>query len=466
MTSEDLFTVAKKQQATEKNRLTNVPEMSVSDLALSLKKTLEQTYGRIRIRGELSGIKVVGSGHMYGDVKDLDASINIVCWKGNLSKLSVHPEDGMDVIITGRVSSYPKSSRYQIIIEQMELAGEGALLKILEERRKKLASEGLFSSERKQKLPFLPEVIGVVTSPTGAVIQDIMHRLKDRFPRHVLIWPVTVQGTGSAEKIASAIEGFNKLDGSSLPRPDLLIVARGGGSLEDLMAFNEEIVVRAVSASSIPIISAIGHETDTTLVDYAADLRAPTPTGAAEIAVPMRLNLVTQVQDNFERLISASTRLLSNNRNILNAQSAKLANPKQLLESKSQTADYLGDKLVNALKHLTQIKQTRLHQTTGRLTDPKYLIDQKRQSLSHSSNQLVKTAPRLISDNQNNLKAATRMLESLSHNAVLRRGYALVKNKDGTLIRSSKSIAINEDISIEFSDNDKLYAKTQKEPKT
>jgi len=271
MSSEDLFTVAKAQEASAEKteqKLSNVPEMSVSDLAHSLKRTLEETYSHIRVRGELSGLKLAASGHLYGDIKDVDANINIICWRGTLSKLSLRPEEGMDVVITGRVSSYAKSSRYQIIIESIELAGEGALLKLLEERRKKLAAEGLFNAERKQKLPFLPHVIGVITSPTGAVIQDIMHRLKDRFPRHVLLWPVAVQGKGADEQIAAAINGFNTLDGSTLPRPDLLIVARGGGSLEDLMPFNEEIVVRAVANSSIPIISAVGHETDTTLVDY------------------------------------------------------------------------------------------------------------------------------------------------------------------------------------------------------
>jgi len=461
MTSDDLFTVSQKREPV----LSNVPEMSVSDLALSLKQTLEQTYGRIRVRGELSGVKVVGSGHLYGDIKDVDAVINIVCWRGNLSKLAVKPEDGMDVVITGRVSSYPKSSRYQIIIEQMELAGEGALLKMLEERRKKLAAEGLFDQNRKKKLPFLPQVIGVVTSPTGAVIRDIMHRLRDRFPRHVLLWPVTVQGDGAAEQIAAAIDGFNNMDGTGLPRPDLLIVARGGGSLEDLMAFNEEIVVRAVANCAIPVISAVGHETDTTLIDYAADLRAPTPTGAAEIAVPMRLNLIAQVQDDFERLISAAGRLVSDRKNILAAQSAKLGDPRHLLENKAQTLDYLGDKLSGALKSNVHIKRSELQDIAAKLVSPKYLIEQKKQNLTYLDGQLVRVFPRMLSDQKAKLDSLSRMLQSLSHQGVLLRGYAIIRDQQGNLIRRSENLVDGQEISIEFADQDKLGAKVQKSAK-
>ena len=242
--TEDLFTAANTPKRS------NVPEMSVSELAFSLKRTLEETYGRVRVRGELSGLKLASSGHLYGDLKDEDSCINIVCWKTTVGRLSVRPQDGLDVVITGKMTSYPKNSRYQLVIESMELAGEGALLKMLEDRRKKLAAEGLFDENRKKPLPYLPQVIGVVTSPTGAVIRDIIHRISERFPRHVLVWPVAVQGAGAAEQIAAAIRGFNALDGKTLPRPDLLIVARGGGSLEDLMAFNEESVVRAATSAS------------------------------------------------------------------------------------------------------------------------------------------------------------------------------------------------------------------------
>lgn len=444
MTSDDLFTAAQKVSEAQNAPLSNVPEMSVSDLALSLKQTLEQTFGHVRVRGELTGIKIAASGHLYGDIKDVDANVNIVCWRGTMSKLAVKPEDGMDVIITGRVSSYPKSSRYQIIIEKMELAGEGALLKLLEERRKKLAAEGLFDKERKKPIPFLPEVIGVVTSPTGAVIRDIMHRLKDRFPRRVLVWPVIVQGKGSDEQIAKAIDGFNALNSSGLPKPDVLIVARGGGSLEDLMAFNEENVVRAVANSDIPVISAVGHETDTTLIDYAADLRAPTPTGAAEMAVPMRINLVAQVQDDFERLISAAARIISDRKNKLATLTAKLGDPSHLLETKAQIIDHLGEKLSGALRSNIHVKQSRLQNILTKFVSPKYIIEQKKIQIS----------------------GLERTLNSLSPKGVLDRGYALVYDASGNLQRGSENLAEGQDIQIEFAKSDKLAAKAGKRLKT
>jgi exodeoxyribonuclease VII large subunit len=444
MTSEDLFTAAQKAEELPKQALSNVPEMSVSDLALSLKRTLEQTFGHIRVRGELSGIKVAASGHLYGDIKDVDANINIVCWRGTLSKLSVKPEDGMDVVVTGRVSSYPKSSRYQIVIEKMELAGEGALLKLLEERRKKLAAEGLFDSDRKKPLPFLPEVIGVVTSPTGAVIRDIMHRLKDRFPRHVLLWPVMVQGQGADEQIANAINGFNALKGPDIRRPDIIIVARGGGSLEDLMAFNEENVVRAVANSNIPVISAVGHETDTTLIDYAADLRAPTPTGAAEMAVPVRMNLVSQIQDDFERLISAMTRMVSDRQNRMATLIAKLGDPRHLLESKAQHIDHLGDKLSGALRSHIHVKKALLQDALSHFISPKYVVENKKTQL----------------------KGLERTLNSLSPKGVLDRGYALVYDAAGELQRNSANIEENQEIRIEFAEGDKIAAKAGKRLKT
>jgi exodeoxyribonuclease VII large subunit len=270
-------------------RPTNVPVYSVGELSGALKRTIEQTYGYVRVRGEISGCKRHSSGHIYLALKDMDAVMDAVCWRGSAGRLKVDPADGIEVIATGRLTTFPGRSKYQMVIEQMELAGEGALLKLLEERKRKLAAEGLFAAERKRPLPYLPTVIGVVTSPTGAVIRDILHRLNERFPRHVLLWPVAVQGDGAAEQVARAIDGFNRIaPGGPIPRPDLLIVARGGGSLEDLMAFNEEIVVRAAAASRIPLISAVGHETDTTLIDFASDRRAPTPTAAAEMAVPDR----------------------------------------------------------------------------------------------------------------------------------------------------------------------------------
>src|SRR6478672_7831004 len=267
--------------------LNNVVEWTVSELSSALKRTVEDAYGYVRVRGEVSGFKGSSpSGHVYFRLKDEKAVLEAVIWKGTFGRMRVRPEEGLDVIVSGKLTTFAGSSKYQIVIDSLEPAGIGALMKLLEERKKKLAAEGLFDEARKQLLPFLPDVIGVVTSPTGAVIRDILHRLVDRFPRRVLVWPVRVQGETSAAEVAAAIYGFNALpERGPVPRPDLIIVARGGGSLEDLWSFNEEIVVRAAATSMIPLISAVGHETDVTLIDFAADRRAPTPTAAAEIAV-------------------------------------------------------------------------------------------------------------------------------------------------------------------------------------
>src|SRR5690606_5533787 len=276
----------------------NAGELTVSELSQAIKRTLEDRFERVRVRGEISGFKRAASGHLYLCLKDADAALDAVCWKGTAARLGIRPEDGMEVIATGRVTTFPGRSKYQLVIDSLELAGEGALLKLLEDRRRKLAEEGLFDESRKRPLPYLPEVIGVVTSPSGAVIRDILHRLADRFPRRVLVWPVLVQGQGAAAPVAAAIRGFNALEpGGRAAPPDLLIVARGGGSIEDLWAFNEEIVVRAAAESGIPLISAVGHETDTTLIDFAADRRAPTPTAAAEMAVPVRAELALHLKD-------------------------------------------------------------------------------------------------------------------------------------------------------------------------
>src|SRR5580658_9182206 len=282
----------------------NLPELTVSELSASLKRTVEDTYGYVRVRGEISGYRGPhSSGHVYLALKDESAKIDAVIWKGVFGRMRIKPEEGLEVIVTGKLTTYPSRSSYQIIVETLEPAGIGALMALLEERKQKLAAEGLFDEARKQLLPYLPNVIGVVTSPTGAVIRDILHRLADRFPRHVLLWPVKVQGDGAADEIAAAIRGFNALPAEGpIPRPDLLIVARGGGSIEDLWSFNEEIVVRAAADSMIPLISAVGHETDVTLIDFAADRRAPTPTAAAEIAVPVKADLLARIDDLARRL--------------------------------------------------------------------------------------------------------------------------------------------------------------------
>src|SRR5271154_3835962 len=288
---------AERQKATMNEPRLNLPELTVSELSTALKRTVEDTYGYVRVRGEVSGYKGPhSSGHVYFALKDESAKIDAVIWKGVFGRMRLRPEEGLEVIVTGKLTTYPSRSSYQIIVETLEPSGLGALMALLEQRKQKLAAEGLFDEARKQLLPFLPTVIGVVTSPTGAVIRDILHRLADRFPRHVLVWPVKVQGETSAAEVAAAIAGFNALsENGALPRPHLIIVARGGGTLEDLWSVNEEIVVRAAAASFIPLISAVGHETDVTLIDFAADRRAPTPTAAAEMAVPVRAELMLDV---------------------------------------------------------------------------------------------------------------------------------------------------------------------------
>ncbi|MBF0393884.1 MAG: exodeoxyribonuclease VII large subunit, partial [Alphaproteobacteria bacterium] len=311
----------------------NLPEFTVSEISGALRHTVEETFSHVRVRGEVSGFKRHGSGHLYFCLKDSEAVLDAVCWRGSALRLGLKPEDGIEVICTGRLTTYPGRSKYQMVVERIELAGQGALLKLLEDRKRRLAAEGLFDLARKKPLPFLPQVIGVITSPTGAVIKDILHRLAERFPRHVLLWPVPVQGEGAAERIAAAINGFNALpQGGPVPRPDLLIVARGGGSLEDLWAFNEEVVVRAAAASRIPLISGVGHETDTTLIDFAADLRAPTPTGAAEKAVPVRLDLVAQLGGLGQRLLGSMARNMGDRRERLEGLARGLPNPRRLIE--------------------------------------------------------------------------------------------------------------------------------------
>src|SRR5581483_8286293 len=290
----------------------NLGEISVSELAQAIKRTLEGRFDRVRVRGEISGFKRAASGHLYMMLKDEQAAIKAVCWRTTALRLGLAIEDGMEVIATGRITSYAERSEYQLVIDRIELAGVGALLKMIEDRRKKLAAEGLFDAARKRKLPMLPAVIGVVTSPSGAVIRDILHRLRDRFPRRVLVWPVAVQGEDAARQVAAAIRGFNALKpGGAVPRPDLLIVARGGGSIEDLMPFNEEAVIRAAAEIRIPLISAVGHETDHTLIDFASDRRAPTPTAAAEMAVPVRSDLLNEMHHCAQRLFGAFARRMN-----------------------------------------------------------------------------------------------------------------------------------------------------------
>lgn len=433
--------------------ITNVPEFSVSELAFSLKRTLEENFGHVRVRGEIGRVTKAGSGHLYTNLKDDGASIDAVCWKGNLGKLSITPEEGLEVICTGKISSYPASSKYQLIIETMELAGQGALLKMLEERKKKLAAEGLFAPERKRKLPFLPGVIGVITSPTGAVIRDILHRLEDRFPRHVLLWPVLVQGEHAAAQVTAALEGFQDLSPHGLPTPDLLIVARGGGSLEDLMPFNEESVVRAIAASAIPVISAIGHETDTTLADYAADLRAPTPTGAAEMAVPVRTELLAQILEDGQRLASGALRLLGEGRHKLEAQSAKLHDPARLIAEKTQRLDHLETKMAGSYARFLSVKEQRLIKAGASLRRPQDRLNDASKSLARWQERLQDLSPILLRTPQTRIVHLAKMLEAYSFKNVLQRGFAVVRDEQGHILSAAAQTAGLAHIDIQFHDD-------------
>ncbi len=327
----------------------NAEPLSVSDLAQALKRTVEDRFGFVRLRGELSGVKRAASGHLYASLKDEGAVIDAVMWRGGMARLAFNPEDGLEVIASGKITTYPGRSKYQIVIERMELAGEGALLALLEKTRQRLAAEGLFDSARKRPLPYLPATIGVVTSPTGAVIRDILHRLADRFPSRVIVWPVLVQGSGAAQQVAGAVQGFSDLPSGHPDRPDLVIVARGGGSIEDLWSFNEEIVVRAIAGSTIPTISAVGHETDTTLADFAADRRAPTPTAAAEMAVPVRAELAATLADLAHRQRRCALAPVTLGRERLASRAERLPSAQTLLQPQAQKLDELGERLRRGL---------------------------------------------------------------------------------------------------------------------
>lgn len=433
------------------------PEYTVSELSHKLKKLVEEEFSFVRVRGEISKVTVAKSGHLYTAMKDADAVLDAVCWKGTVARLAVKPEEGMEVVCTGRLTTYPGRSNYQLVIETMELAGQGALLKMLEMRRQKLAAEGLFDPSRKKPIPFLPNRIGVITSPTGAVIRDIMHRLAERFPRHVIIWPVIVQGQGAAQQVADAIRGFNALPKDSPYRPDLLIVARGGGSLEDLMPFNEEIVVRAAADSVIPLISAVGHETDTTLIDYAADLRAPTPTAAAEKAVPVRAELLALMMDTGRRLFSAANRLLLQHRTHLQGLGRGLGDPKRLMESVMQRLDHLSSRLDSGLQNWLQRRGARVQELAAKLSPQSLLrqVQDMRRILSGYSERLVYTEQKILKERTIKLQNLSSMLESLSFERVLERGYAVVFDDSGKIVSTAAATKAGQKIKIRFKDGEK-----------
>ncbi len=439
--------------------LPNIPEFTVSEISTALKRTVETEFEHVRVRGEISGLKRHSSGHLYYALKDSDAVLDAVSWRGTATRLGITPEDGMEVIASGRLTTYPGRSKYQMIVERMELAGQGALLKLLEDRRKKLAAEGLFDAERKKPLPFLPQVIGVITSPTGAVIRDILHRLADRFPRHVLVWPVAVQGDGAAAQVAAAIDGFNALTpGGTVPRPDLLIVARGGGSLEDLWAFNEEIVVRAAAASAIPLISAVGHETDTTLIDFASDQRAPTPTAAAEMAVPVRRDLIVTVADHGQRMMAGAARLFGERRLRLAHAARGLPDLKRRVEERRQALDDRAERLHNALPVWIERRRAGFAQIVARLdpalkarrTAEQAAVTRGRDRFGHSVERLTIALRRRVIDRRAALDSVGRLLETLSYEQVLQRGFALVRDTAGTPVMTGAGATAGDQWTITF----------------
>ncbi|AWY99736.1 exodeoxyribonuclease 7 large subunit [Rhodobiaceae bacterium] len=441
----------------------NAYEFSVSELSMALKRTVEDTYGYVRVKGELGRVSRPASGHLYLDLKDDKSVLNGVIWKGVASRLKVKPEQGLEVVCTGKLTTFPGQSRYQIVIESMELAGVGALMALLEQRKKALTAEGLFDPAKKRPLPFLPATIGVVTSPSGAVIRDILHRLRDRFPRHVLVWPVRVQGEQSAEEVTAAIKGFNDLKrGGPVPRPDLLIVARGGGSLEDLWSFNEEMVVRAAAASEIPLISAVGHETDTTLIDFASDQRAPTPTAAAEMAVPVRADLVARVLDNARRLVRGETRKVTELGARLEGLSRGLPKPDDLFALPGQRLDHASQRLGLGLGAAASAKRSQLERIAGRLSGQ--VLTSKLTNGQHRTQDLAARATRAeqrhLSDLGKRLGQAGRLLDTLSYQGVLSRGFALVRDTNGVPVRGSAGIAQGTELELEFAGNDKLAVTT------
>ncbi|MXO91473.1 exodeoxyribonuclease VII large subunit [Pontixanthobacter aquaemixtae] len=428
----------------------NAAPFSITEISTMLKRTVEDRFGFVRLRGELSGVKRAASGHLYCSLKDEKAVIDGVMWRGNAGRLGFLPEDGIEVVATGKLTTYAGRSKYQIVMDSMEIAGEGALLALLEKTRLRLEKEGLFAAERKRQLPFLPRTIAVVTSPTGAVIRDILHRLADRFPSRVLVWPVLVQGQGSADQVASAIRGFSNVP-KTIPKPDVLIVARGGGSIEDLWGFNEEVVVRAIADCPIPVISAVGHETDTTLADYAADRRAPTPTAAAEMAVPVRAELAATIEDLAHRQKRAIGRPVTLGRERLEARVQRLPRPEAVLQPQGQKLDDLSERLRRGLMDRAAKGREKL----GALRMPRAILDrglrEARQKLGNNRLSAAVIEGRFSRDSER-FAALDRLYQSLNPKAPLKRGFVLVKDVDGNLVRTRKDAGQHAALGIEFGD--------------
>jgi exodeoxyribonuclease VII large subunit len=435
---------------------TNLVEYTVSELAFALKRTVEDAYGLVKLRGEISGFKGRhSSGHCYFTLKDEDACIEAVIWRSTFERLKFKPDEGLEVVARGRITTYPDRSKYQIVIDALEPAGVGALLAQLEERKKRLAAEGLFEESRKQALPFLPRIIGVVTSPTGAVIRDILHRLADRFPCHVLVWPVRVQGETCAVEVTAAIAGFNAFDvAGPIPRPDLIIVARGGGSLEDLWGFNDEAMARAVAASAIPLISAVGHETDWTIIDYVADFRAPTPTAAAERAVPVRTDLLITVTQHGLRVATSLRRRIGSERHRFAGLARGLPRKANILDLPRQRFDHASARLKRALIANARVHRNWLERASGRLRP--HVVARTAQSgrdrLIRLDRSQARSLATLLARSRAKLDGQGKLLQTLGYHNVLARGFALVRGADGTMLRRAAEVKPGSALDIEFAD--------------
>ncbi len=456
----------------------NIPEYTVSEISGAVKRTLEGAFGRVRVRGEITELKRYPSGHIYLSLKDEGGKIAGVVWKNAVPRLGLEPENGVEVIAQGRITAYGERSSYQLVIERLEYAGAGALLARIEMLRLRLAGEGLFDPARKQPLPLLPRVVGVVTSERGAVIQDIRTTILRRFPRPILLWPVPVQGEGAAQQIAAAIAGFDRLAaGGAVPRPDVLIVARGGGSLEDLMAFNEEVVVRAVAACRIPLISAVGHETDTTLIDFASDRRAPTPTAAAEMAVPSRVELAADIAQKAARLIGALNRLSQECRLRLQRAERGLPDLPALVGTARQRLDDRAARLLLALPNLVKARRAALVDVERHLPAPWQIIEQRRgavallaqrlrSGLQHAGTQRRAAAARIVHrlsdaplraslrEARSRLEGMAGRLEAVSPEAVLKRGFVLVFDRTGAPVTLAAGVKPGADLRLHFADGD------------
>ena len=459
--------------------VSNAHAYSVSELAFALKRTLEDAYGFVRLRGELSKVTHHASGHVYLTLKDEKAAIDGVVWKGQVRGLSVRPEQGLEVIVTGRITTFPAGSRYQIVIESMEAAGIGALLAQLERLKARLAAEGLFDAGRKQALPSMPAVVGVITSPTGAVIRDILHRIRDRWPCRVIVWPVVVQGDAAAAQVAAAIRGFNAMEsGGALPRPDVLIIARGGGSVEDLWPFNDETLARTVAQSRIPLISAVGHETDTTLIDFVSDRRAPTPTAAAEMATPVLAELRIALSGLDQRLLRTGHRLIEDRRTGLSASARGLPRPGDLTAGASQRLDLAASRLTGALRRNLDLQSHRLAQSASplrpgllsrqtvvagqalqvlsRRLDAAILrsadADSKARALTSAGERLQRAWKRLVEDRQGQVTSVDKLRLSLDPRRPLRNGFAMVTRSDGALVRTGAGLAPGQAVTLTFAD--------------